>query len=111
QGRVVDTHAPEAPTRFAKQLSQLFKGACCLHISRERALALARRVARDSMPPLRLAIMEVLAQKGPSTRGSTVRQVLDKPRTTIERQLQSLNMLGLVSAEEKPGAQYPVWEY
>ena len=60
-GDVIDAHAPEAPTRFAKQLSQIVRGAVAIGLSRAEALRLAIRCGRDSMPPLRLAILEDVA--------------------------------------------------
>src|SRR5262249_18764184 len=61
RGELVDAHAPEMPTRFAKQLTQLMRGAIAVGMERPRALALAIRCARDSMPPLRLEILKDLA--------------------------------------------------
>jgi hypothetical protein len=62
QGVVVDDHAPEWPTRFARQLVQIMRGAVSIGLSRENGLRLAMRCARDSMPPLRFAILEYLAK-------------------------------------------------
>jgi hypothetical protein len=53
RGNVIDAHAPEMPTRFAKQLGQILRGAVALGLPRPAALKLAIRCARDSMPPLR----------------------------------------------------------
>jgi hypothetical protein len=95
RGNVIDAHAPEMPTRFAKQLQQLVRGGLALGMERDEAMALAIRCARDSMPPLRLAILlDVTANPNAST--AEIRDRLDKPRTTIDRQLQSLNMLGVL---------------
>ena len=55
RGDVIDAHAPEMPTRFAKQLTQIVRGAVAIGMDRADALRLAMRCARDSMPPLRLA--------------------------------------------------------
>jgi len=102
RGDVIDAHAPEAPTRFAKQLAQVFRGAIAIGISREAALRLVIRCARDSMPPLRLAILaDVAAHSGTLTRDC--RQRLDKPRVTVDRQLQALHMLGLLTCTEEDG--------
>ncbi|MQA17495.1 MAG: ArsR family transcriptional regulator, partial [Pseudonocardiaceae bacterium] len=49
-------HALEMPTRFAKQLVQLVRGGVALGMSREHAMAMAMRAARDTMPPMRLRI-------------------------------------------------------
>ena len=56
RGDVIDAHAPEMPTRFAKQLAQVVRGGVAVGMSREDAMRLAIRCARDSMPPMRLAI-------------------------------------------------------
>ena len=61
RGDVIDAHAPEMPTRFAKQLTQIVRGAVAIGMNRGNALRLAIRCARDSMPPLRLAIIDDLS--------------------------------------------------
>ena len=61
RGDVIDAHAPEMPTRFAKQLAQIVRGAVAIGMDRADALRLAIRCARDSMPPLRLAIIDDLS--------------------------------------------------
>jgi hypothetical protein len=111
RGDVIDAHAPEMPTRFAKQLAQLVRGAVAVGIDRTRALRLAIRCARDSMPPLRLAILDdVAANEGTRTR--EVRQRLDKPRNTVDRQLQALHMLGVLECDEVEDEQHKtVWRY
>jgi hypothetical protein len=99
RGDPIDAHAPEMPTRFAKQLAQVFRGAVAIGLSRPDALRLAIRCARDSMPPLRLAILaDVAAHPHSPTRD--VRRRLDKPRMTVDRQLQALHLLGLVTCDE-----------
>ena len=79
------------PTRFAKQLVHVLRGACAVGLDRTQALRLALRCARDSMRPLRLAILEDVAAN-PRTRTHDVRQRLNKPRNTVDRQLQALHM-------------------
>ena len=69
-------------------------------LPREEALRLAVRAARDSMPPLRLAIIDDLAANPHSTT-SDVRKRIGKPRTTVDRQLQALHMLGVVEVDEE----------
>lgn len=99
RGDVIDAHAPEMPTRFAKQLTQVMRGALALGMSREHALVLARRCAADSVPPLRLAVLLDLLDHPDSTTHA-VRQRLDKPRTTVDRELQALHMLDLLTLDE-----------
>ena len=100
RGDVIDAHAPEMPTRFGKQLTQIVRGAVAVGMNRHNALRLAIRCARDSMPPLRLAIIDDVAAHPKSTT-TDVRKRLNKPRNTIDRQLQALHMLGVLTVEEE----------
>lgn len=95
QGNVIDAHAPEMPTRFAKMLGQIVRGGLAIGMERERALWTATRVAGDSMPPLRLAILTDLLQHSHSST-TDVHKRLQKPRTTVDRELQALHLLGLL---------------
>jgi hypothetical protein len=61
RGDVIESHAPEMPTRFAKQLGQIVRGGVAIGLDRHRSVQLAVRCARDSMPPLRLAIVDDIA--------------------------------------------------
>jgi hypothetical protein len=99
RGDVIDAHAPEMPTRFAKQLTQIMRGAVAVGMERRDALALAIRCARDSIPPLRLAIIEDLAAH-PGSSTAEVRKRIDKPRNTVDRQLQALHILDVAAVEE-----------
>lgn len=99
KGDVIDAHAPEMPTRFVKQLVMLFRGGICLGMGRDRALDLAIRCARDSMPPLRLAIIDDVAEH-PASALSVIRRRLDKPRDTVRRQLDALHLLGVLTVTE-----------
>src|SRR5262249_53612518 len=83
RGDVVDAHAPEMPTRFVKQLTQVMRGGVAIGMGQRQALRLAIRVARDSMPQLRLAVLRDLAQN-PRSRVSDVRRRLQKPRATVD---------------------------
>jgi hypothetical protein len=99
RGDVIDAHAPEMPTRFAKQLVQVMRGACAVGMDRAQALRLALRCARDSMPPLRLAILDDVAAN-PHTKARDVRQRVNKPYSTVDRQLQALHILGVLECDE-----------
>jgi hypothetical protein len=99
RGDVIDAHAPEMPTRFAKQLTQLVRGAIAIGLDRDAALRLAIRCARDSMPPLRLAIIDDLSAHPYSTT-TEVRKRVDKPRNTVDRQLQALHILDVAKVDE-----------
>jgi hypothetical protein len=99
RGDVIDAHAPEMPTRFAKQLAQVVRGGLAIGMDHRDAVRLAIRCARDSMPPLRLAILDDIAAHPDSTTAE-VRKRLAKPRATADRQLQALHMLGVVEVDE-----------
>jgi hypothetical protein len=114
RGDVIDAHAPEMPTRFAKQLAQVVRGGIAIGLPRDDALRLAIRCARDSMPPMRLTILDDVAAY-PDSSTADVRKRLGKPRATVDRQLQALHMLGVlaVAEEQTEWAGKPVtrWTY
>jgi hypothetical protein len=111
QGNVIDAHAPEMPTRFAKQLTQIVRGGMALGMPRGRVMDLATRCAGDSMPPLRLAVLlDVLAH--PDSSVPEVRRRMQKPRNTVDRCLQDLHMLGLLELHEREiSATKTQWRY
>jgi len=112
RGDVIDAHAPEMPTRFAKELAQVVRGSVAIGMQRQDAMRLAIRCARDSMPPMRLAILlDVAEHQGATT--SQVRKRIGKPRSTVDRQLQSLNMLGLLDCieDEEHTGRGSSWRY
>jgi hypothetical protein len=96
---VIMAHDAEAPTRLTKQLVQIVKGAVAIGMSRERAMELAIRCARDSIPPLRLEILLDVALH-PNTNPNQVHTRVQKPWNTIRRELQALHIIGLLSCEE-----------
>ena len=100
RGDIIDAHMPEMPTRFAKQLTQILRGARGIGMSGPAAMALVIRCARDSMPPLRLAVLEDIAAN-PGSRIIDVRRRLQRPRATADRALQSLHVLGLLTCQEE----------
>src|SRR6516164_4402435 len=57
KGDVSTAHAPEMPTRFAKQLTQIIRGGVAIGLPRQQGMQLALRCARDSIPPLRWEIL------------------------------------------------------
>jgi hypothetical protein len=100
RGDVIDAHQPEMPTRFAKQLTQIMRGAIAIGMRRVEALKLVIRCARDSMPPLRLAVLRDVAAN-PDAPIIEVRRRLQKPRATVDRALQALHTLGLLTCREE----------
>ena len=86
------------------------RGAIAIGLSHESGLRLAIRVARDSMPPMRLAIIDDLAEHPYST-PTDVHKRLGKPRATVDRQLQALRSLHVVAPDEETGDQRTWWHY
>jgi hypothetical protein len=99
EGDVIFAHAPEMPTRFAEQLTQIIRGGVAIGMSRERAMQLAIRCARDSIPPLRLEIILDVAIN-PHTTVGDVRRRTSMPWHTIKRELEGLYMLGILKCDE-----------
>jgi hypothetical protein len=79
-------------------------------MNRDAALRLAIRCARDSMPPLRLAVIDDVARY-PDASTRDVRQRLEKPRNTVDRQLQALHILGVLTCDEVPSERGTIWRY
>jgi hypothetical protein len=100
QGEVIDAHAAEMPTRFAKQLQQIVRGGVAVGMSREYAVALALGCARDSIPPLRREILLDIA-KHPNSRPGDTRKRINKPWTTTKREMDALNCIGILVCDEE----------
>jgi hypothetical protein len=116
RGDVIGAHAPEMPTRFAKQLTQMVRGSVAIGMSRERAMELAIRCARDSIPPLRLAILLDIG-KYPDSRPGDVRKRIGMPWMTTKREMEALTMLGMLTCDEESkstgsdGEERTIWRY
>ncbi len=106
-GEVLDAHQPEAPTRFAKMLGQVLRGGLAIGMAERDALQAAHRVAGDSMPPLRLLSLADVAAH-PGARTSEVTKRVQRPRTTVDRVLQELHILGLLTIDDGVGNS---WHY
>ena len=89
------------PTRFAKQLVLIFRGALSIGLDRDPAMALALRCARDSIPPIRLSVLKDLAANDvEDCRVTAIAKRLRRPWTTIRRTLEALYVLNLVNYVE-----------
>ena len=92
-GNLIDAHAPEMPTRFAKQLAQIVRGGVAIGMTRERAFALALRCARDSIPPC--ASKSCWTGRLRAEQVNEVSESINKPWNTVKRELSALTMLGI----------------
>jgi hypothetical protein len=100
RGDVVNAHAPEMPTRFAKQLAQVVRGALSFGMDPDAAMQLAIRCARDSLEPLRRDLLLDIAAN-PDTDPNDVHRRIVRPLTTVKQNLVALHMLRLVDCEER----------
>lgn len=110
KGNPLWAHALEMPTRYAKQLVQIARGAIAIGKPRTAALDVALRCGRDSLPPLRLAVLGDVARQPMSTTADVVKR-LQLPRNTVDRTLQQLHLLGLLVVSELPYGQSVRWAY
>lgn len=98
-GNVICAHAPEMPTRFAKQLAQLWRGGMAIGMTPADAFEMTLRCAADSIPPLRLAALcDVAGHQLSST--TEVCKRLQLPRKTVDRVLQELQLLDLLTVDD-----------
>jgi hypothetical protein len=98
------------PTRFAKQLVQIVRGGIAIGMDRNAALAAAMRCAGDSLPPLRQRILHAVSNHPESPITDVVKQV-QLPRKTVERTLQELLLLELLTFDEQPWGKTTRWVY
>ena len=111
QGSPAFAHALEMPTRLAKQLVQVGRGGLALGMSRAEAMRVIERCAADTMPPLRLRVL-VDVHGNPDSATSDVVTRLQLPRKTVDRALQELHLLELLTMEEiKYGQERTRWIY
>lgn len=89
---------PEAPMRYMHQVLSLGQGLRLLGYDEERVVTLARRLARDAVPPVRVRCLDLLAD-GSEPSGRQAAEQLGLPTSTVSRALEELAALGLVLRE------------
>jgi hypothetical protein len=99
-GGVIDAHAPEMPTRFAKQLAQVVRGALAIGLDDEKAMRLATRCARDSLEPLRRDLLLDVAANPDATPEEVHGRVV-RPLSTVKDNLAALYTLRLLVCQER----------
>lgn len=110
QGNPAWAHALEMPTRFAKQLVQIVRGGLVLGLDAETSMGVAARCCHDSMPPLRRTVLADVAAHLDSFTPDVVERV-QVPKTTVDRTLQELQLLGLLEVDHVPWGQTVRWRY
>src|SRR5262249_21379133 len=99
RGDVTMAHAAEMPTRFGKQLAQVVRGAVAIGMTRDAAMHLAVRCARDSVPPMRLEILLAVAAN-PGAQVAEVSRQIDAAWMTVKREMEALHMLRILECDE-----------
>lgn len=108
KGQVLYQPQAEGPARLSKQLYQLLMA---LTLSRgkvqaqEDELAVIRRVARDSMQPLRCQVLRVIHHK--PSRAVEIARSVGRPYSTVKRELEDCALLGLVTKNRRIWAVSP----
>ncbi len=96
---------PEAPARLTNQFIKLARGLAAIHAKSdvtEEEMALVRRVARDTVPRIRLQILE--AVHGGAATIDAIASTTRLSRRTVERKVEDLTVLGVLAedASSKP---------
>lgn len=87
---------PEAPTRLIVVLERLLAGLDSIGVPRDEAWAVIAKVALDSIPAVRRAVLEVLqTANGAQLQTSTVAETLGYPTGTTRRALEDLAAHGI----------------
>lgn len=88
----------EHPPRLIRQLSTLARGLLALDCTPEHTATLCRRVALDSMPAERFAVLDVLALGAENATTATVGRAARLDRGVTRRALEELEAVGVVTA-------------
>lgn len=88
----------EEPPRLIKQLHGMARGLLALGLDEETATALVRKVALDSMPAVRFAVLDALA-KGGQALTAEVGRLAGLERGVARRTLEELEVVGIVRSE------------
>ena len=93
--RFVEVHpTPEQPSRIALQLKKLALGLCALDID---PIPILRRIAGDSIPPVRLSILKQLGDEPVE-----VETLLAPSGAVRQETIHDLKLLGIIRVEGKP---------
>jgi len=100
---------PEAPTRLIVVLERLLAGLDAIGADREQAWSVIVKAAVDSVPALRWAIIQQLADAGP-TETSRIAEALGYPTPTARRALEELTAHGVAQRFKQGDGKADVWD-
>jgi hypothetical protein len=98
----------EAPTRLIVVLARLLAGLDSIGTPRDVAWRIVAKVALDSIPAIRLAVLDILA-KADKTTTRTVAETLGYPSATARRALEDLMAHGLVRCCKQGEGKADLW--
>jgi hypothetical protein len=98
----------EAPTRLIVVLARLLDGMDSIGVPREVAWRVVSKVALDSIPAIRLSVLELL-QGVEQTTTSDVAEELGYPSPTARRALEDLTAHGLIACLKQGQGKADIW--
>lgn len=101
---------PEAPTRLVVMLERLLAGLDAIGADRAEAWGVVGRVALDSIPALRLAVLRVLLAAREPLATSAVAEAVRYPTTTTGRALEDLCAHALIQRHAGGSGKANQWE-
>lgn len=102
----------EEPTRVIRQLGTVSHGLTALGCTLEQTIAICRRLALDSMPAARWAILNVLSLRTDDTTTALVARAASVDRSVARRALEDLEAVGVVHGNRhgpEPTDESPDW--
>jgi len=100
---------PEMPARLGLVLWRVFRALRVLGVTEPEARRLLAKMALDSMPAARRAVLEELRRAGDELMLSRIADNIHYPKTTARRALEDLNAHGVVERDSGPTGRADVW--
>jgi hypothetical protein len=100
----------EAPTRLVIVLERLLAGLDAIGLERQRAWEVVSKVALDSVPALRLAVIDALACGGAELSTTAVAEAVRHPTQTTRRALEDLTAHAIVERQPQGKGKADTWQ-
>jgi hypothetical protein len=110
QGEIRLVLDPEAPTRLCKMLAQLWRASGLLGLAVDDAWELVLRVGFDSIPKLRLMVLDALAGRRAPASTTSIAERVEHPSRTTRRALEDLTAHQVVRRLPGGDGKADLWE-
>jgi hypothetical protein len=100
----------EAPTRLVIVLERLLAGLDAIALERGRAWQIVSKVALDSVPALRLAVIDALARMSGEQPTTAVAEAVRHPTQTTRRALEDLTAHAIVARQSQGKGKADTWQ-